>query len=60
MWVLVMMVPSGRETLMRVFLELGIMLSRSVETLKKWSVATVSIIMSGEETEFVDLMYCLL
>jgi hypothetical protein len=34
-WVLVMMVPSGRETLMRVFSDVGIMLSRSVETLKK-------------------------
>jgi hypothetical protein len=59
-WVLVMMVPSGRETLMCVFSEVGIMLSRSVETLKKWLVAPVSIIMGGEETEFLELMLCLL
>jgi hypothetical protein len=54
--ILVMMVPSGRERLMLVCLEVGTMLSRSVETLKKWPVAPVSIIIGGEETELVELM----
>jgi hypothetical protein len=55
-WVLVMMVPSGRETLMLVCLDVGTILSRSVETLKKWPVAPVSIMIGGEDTELVHLM----
>jgi hypothetical protein len=59
-WVMVMMVPLVRETLMLVCLDVGTMLSRSVETLKKWPVAMVYIMLGGEETELVACMSFLL
>jgi hypothetical protein len=46
----------GKGNINALFAEVGKMWSRSVDTLKKWPVAPVSIIIGGEETEFVDLM----
>jgi hypothetical protein len=57
--VLVMMVPSGRETWMMVLFVVAVALSRSLDTFKKWPEAPVSIMMGGEGTDSVELM-CLL